>query len=431
MAITPLGNHYKGFIFAGENSRTYGVYITQPAVFSAPERDAELATIPGRNGDLLLDHGRWRNIEVTYNCGLPAKTEADFIKGVQDFRNVLASKVGYQRLEDEINTGEYRQGAFITGLDVDAIDTKAGTFTVHFSCHPQRYTTYGSYPQSVTSGGKVTNPYPYNARPQIIVTGYGDINIGADTLTVLNEQVGSLLLRTAGNKNAGYGTGAVYFSLDTGQVALLDNGDTITVQAGSVVDMGVVAKTYPDMVLDGITITPTGGVACHAVYTQVQSGANSERWSIVIDDTITFSKGTNGSATVTYDVVIPYKVSGTPYTYTGTFTFDVVYFDTSGEVGFVNFTETALPANMKSILVIDSSIFADVYGYSTRSTLTGLIYIDLDTGEAWLQNGLKKSSLNNLVSLPTALPTLPQGDTTITYDNTFTDFLIVPRWWRL
>ena len=57
--------------------------------------------------------------------------------------------------------------------------------------------------------------------------------------------------------------------------------------------------------------------------------------------------------------------------------------------------------------------------------------IDLDIGEAWYMSGSDVISSDSALVLPSTLPTLPPGATTITYDNTITQFKVVPRWWQL
>ena len=61
MAIE-TGEIFKRLYFDGQSSGTYGVYITGEAVYNAPARDVEMVTIPGRNGQLALDKGRFENI---------------------------------------------------------------------------------------------------------------------------------------------------------------------------------------------------------------------------------------------------------------------------------------------------------------------------------------------------------------------------------
>ena len=76
MAVNKTGAMFKSLTFDGEDSRDYGVYITGQAVFNAPEREVEMISIPGRNGQFALDKGRFENIEVTYPAGIFANTEA-------------------------------------------------------------------------------------------------------------------------------------------------------------------------------------------------------------------------------------------------------------------------------------------------------------------------------------------------------------------
>ena len=91
MAITQTGAIFKSFSFDNTSSRNYGIYITGEAVYNAPERAVEMVSIPGRNGALALDEGRFENIEVSYPAGIFAESETDFANAVSDFRNFLCS----------------------------------------------------------------------------------------------------------------------------------------------------------------------------------------------------------------------------------------------------------------------------------------------------------------------------------------------------
>ena len=146
MAVERTGAIYKSLFFDGEDSRDYGVYITGEAVFNAPEREVEMISIPGRNGQLALDKGRFENIEVTYPAGIYADTEADFAEAISNFRNLLCSRRGYVRLQDEYHPDEYRMAVYKNGLEVENALLKAGEFDIVFDCKPQRYLTSGEEP---------------------------------------------------------------------------------------------------------------------------------------------------------------------------------------------------------------------------------------------------------------------------------------------
>jgi len=135
---------FKALTFDGVNSLDYGIYITGEAVYNAPERAVEMINIPGKNGALALDQGRFENIEVTYHAGCFADSQADFADKVMQFRNALASRYTYKRLTDEYHPDEYRLGLYKSGLDVDAVRYgTAGEFDIVFDCKPQRFLTDG------------------------------------------------------------------------------------------------------------------------------------------------------------------------------------------------------------------------------------------------------------------------------------------------
>lgn len=154
MAVAPTGAIYKAMTIDGESSRTYGVYITGQAVYNAPQREVEMISVPGRNGQLALDKGRFENIEVTYPAGIYADTEAEFAEAVSNFRNFLCSRDGYVRIEDEYNPNEYRMGVYKSGLEVTPAMLKAGEFEIIFDCKPQRWLTEGETAVTIGEWGE-------------------------------------------------------------------------------------------------------------------------------------------------------------------------------------------------------------------------------------------------------------------------------------
>ena len=148
MAITPLTG-FKAFTFDGEKSTDYGVQILGEGVFNAPEREVEMINIPGRNGAFALDKGRFENIEVTYPANIIADSAADFAAAVSDLRNMLCSRRGYVRLQDDYHPDEYRMAVYKSGLEVDEKVLRAGEFDITFDCKPQRFLTSGEEPVTI------------------------------------------------------------------------------------------------------------------------------------------------------------------------------------------------------------------------------------------------------------------------------------------
>lgn len=176
---------FKSFTFDGINSLDKGVYITGEAVYNAPERVVEMIEIPGKNGALAIDQGRFTNIEVTYPAGAYARSQEDFAEKIREIRNILASRYTYKRIEDEYNPDEYRLGLYKSGLDVAAVAYHiAGEFKITFDCKPQRFLKSGEEPQTFTNSDSITNPTDFASRPLLVVTGAGTITVGTETFTI-------------------------------------------------------------------------------------------------------------------------------------------------------------------------------------------------------------------------------------------------------
>lgn len=177
---------FNSFTFDGIDSLENGIYITGEAVYNAPERMVEMITVPGKNGAIAIDQGRFENIDVKYPAGAFAFSQEDFAAKITKIRNVLASRYSYKRIEDTYNPDEYRLGLYKSGLEVDAAAySSAGKFDIIFDCKPQRWLKSGEVPETFTATGTIENPTDFTAKPLLVVTGYGQLTIGQQTFTIV------------------------------------------------------------------------------------------------------------------------------------------------------------------------------------------------------------------------------------------------------
>ena len=427
MAITPVPNTYPGFIFDGENSRTYGVYITDVTVFGTPEREVELLPIPGRNGDYALDKGRWSNITVRYECALPTEDPADFVTGVAAFRNMLASRIGYKRLEDEINTTEYRMALFSAGIDVNTLNKEAGTFAVDFECKPQRFLKSGEVPVEGTNPLTITNPTLYEASPLLTLVGYGSVTINGEAVTITDNPIGEVKL--CGGSSPIYGTIAGGASSTVSYTAYPDYsamlpGDTVQIGAdwwgGGNRAASLTIYFTPEPTSGQITWTTDGGLNAdvHAgVYASVRlpwltytAGTPTNRAT----ETATFTVAGSGGTSV-FSAVIGWQVL-------------------AGDMNVMvdaTVTRTSYTGTPYALKDVQLNV-APIMGYSTYAAYTEPVYIDLDLGEAYTYINGEIVSYNSNVVLPAKLPTLAPGANTITTVGAHIDsYEITPRWWQL
>lgn len=163
-------------------------------VWDAPERDVETIEIPGRNGELTIDNGRWHNVTVSY----PVFIAPPFRENAAAARAWLCRVPGYRRLEDERYPDVFRKARLTGGVEIaPTTDLRAGRATINFSCAPQRWLKCGEVPVTFTGPGALINPTGYEAQPLVVVygTGSGSVIIGGSTVAI-SEIGGSITLDT-------------------------------------------------------------------------------------------------------------------------------------------------------------------------------------------------------------------------------------------
>lgn len=176
----------KIIVFDGVPSDAFGLYVGSVASDNAPERDIESIVVPGRNGTLTVDNGRFNNIEIPYTCFIRRHYE----EKIAAARAFFCSRVGYKRLEDSEHPDEYRMARYTSGMDVTPSQMrKQGYFTLTFDAMPQRFLKSGEQKSEYTANGTIWNGTRFNAKPFLRVYGVGTFGIGAETITILENPV--------------------------------------------------------------------------------------------------------------------------------------------------------------------------------------------------------------------------------------------------
>lgn len=164
----------------GVASDTIGIRIERAATIIRPRRKADVISIAGRNGDLVMMQDAWNNYiqpyDVFFGTGeyLSAETAADAVSAW------LHSASGYARLEDTYEPDVYRLAYYVDEQEIENAITQYGRETIQFNCRPERFLKSGETAVTVSSSNtQIANPTQYESRPLIRVNGSG-----AGTLTI-------------------------------------------------------------------------------------------------------------------------------------------------------------------------------------------------------------------------------------------------------
>lgn len=395
----------KNLYFDGVNLADYGVYITGEAVYNAPARRVDVVEIPARNGNFVIDNGCFDNIEVRYPAGMVDDSQSSFATRINTVRNILASRVGYKRIQDDYNPNEYRLGMFVGGMEVSPVcGGIAGEFEIIFNCKPQRFLTSGETATAVANNGTISNPTSFESKPLIQFGGYGNMNVNGYPIKLNSQAIGEVLLAS------GMDTTNQTFS-----TPMLSVGDDIKLTEFYIQYYLVFSKTIQ-------TYTMTSVQADFAVEddSEREIGGSDIFFRQFRTTPITFAKGTDSSLRWEKSL----SVTFTDSTSITKDVFITIDYDSSDESINIDFgTSTSPYASMQSCYM------GDIIGDSTQSVLGNPLYIDCETGDCYKYVSGEIVYLNSYVTMPNDLPILSPGSNTITYDNTINNFKISPNWW--
>lgn len=273
---------------------------------------------------------------------------------------------------------------------------------------------------------KLHNPTLFASKPQLQVWGYGDINLGDETVSVENVVIGNTPVSNPYTSSIQY-LSASYPQKTFGgsdnalDVSMLETGDAITLDGYSFTLFG---STLGGATISQLTVTPTN---CSA---SVSRPSSSQYQIKVTPNAVTINKGTSVSDTELCRIVVAWSL-GNGTTGTTTVIFEYRYTHTSSDdlvYWVVGYTGSIIVNGGR----IDMNMHADSFiGDSTKPITGNPLYIDLDIGEAWNEDSGTPVAMNYGVTIPAELPTLSPGGTEITYDNTVTQLKVVPRWWKV
>lgn len=417
--------------FGGVNSADYGVYITGSGVYNAPKRAVENIVVPGRNGLLTIDQGRYENITVEYPAFAFGKTREEFQQKITTFRNAIMSQIGYQRLEDTYHPDEYRMALYAEGLDVDVKPYgSSGKFTLSFNCKPQRYLKDGEQPLQIASGENLINPTEHSSEPLLVVDGFGDIGIGdynihiddvligqinvSDRITVQNQG----LVRTWNINEAQYNPGdhvtiggmslKTVFKI-TNSAAYYDYEPTGERTMG--IEYWGTSEQDATLSYSKSGKTANFGVAIPEI--QLTIGQNlTKKYSIRA--TINVQNNTNWQSQRLYETYLFKYENGTL-----SVSLDRMLFNQGGALSIASPQETC------------TIELGAITGDSTVSILDDEIHIDCEIGEVYAIRDGELVPLNSIVSLGSELPKLKPGENEITYSGTVDALKVYPRWWQI
>ena len=152
------------FIYNDMISQDFGLTVSGEDTWTRPQPDLTRISVPGRNGDLIQLGNRYKNLNITYHCGIIENLRVNF----DAFNASLLASPGYHKLEDSYHSEYFRMAVFESALEPDVKKRGiVGEVDITFNCKPQMFLKSGQVEQAVQNSGILYNPTPYPAYPLV------------------------------------------------------------------------------------------------------------------------------------------------------------------------------------------------------------------------------------------------------------------------
>lgn len=160
-------------IYGGICTRDFKCVVDGSETYTGPERDYESVSVPGRNGELTIDNGRYHNVDIPYSIRFSST------RLMEAFREKALALTGYQRLEDNKRPDEYRLARLSEfSPTMNGVENRHSVVDITFNCMPQRFLKVDEKGLTITREGRMHNHWGMVARPLIRVYGAGKLTIG-------------------------------------------------------------------------------------------------------------------------------------------------------------------------------------------------------------------------------------------------------------
>lgn len=170
------------FTFNGHSTAEFGLLVTGINIYGSPARKVEKYSVPGRNGDIIVELGGYDNYIIQYEIGVIDS----FKLNAEAIRNWLLSSRGYSRLTDTYDADHYRMASCYADINfVTTALNREGRATIMFDCKPQRWRVSGETSVTITSSPyTLNNPTAMPSRPLLRLYGEGDCIINGYQIVV-------------------------------------------------------------------------------------------------------------------------------------------------------------------------------------------------------------------------------------------------------
>lgn len=172
------------FTYNGVSTLDFGLIIAAPPRITAPQRDEETLDVPGSDGVLRIDHGRYKAVTKSYEISFDRKKRREVEWHARGIKAWLLSGRGDYVLSDTYDRDYFRVASFGGPLDMENVMQWGGRATIAFQCHPYKYSYSGQFRVCVGRLKTIVNAEMFESLPHIRIRGSGNCELYLNNTTI-------------------------------------------------------------------------------------------------------------------------------------------------------------------------------------------------------------------------------------------------------
>ena len=232
-------------IWDGISSDSLNCIVERYPVYTIPKRKQSAISVPGRNGDLLLQQQAYSNYIQGYDVYLSGPRNKSKLPDVARTVAAWLNVGGYRKLVDDYTPDSFRMAFFQGPMDLENTFNLYGRATLEFNCKPQRFLDSGDAAQTIsTSGGTITNPTAFNAKPLITVYGSGEAMLQVGEYVCTLSSIDESITLDSDTENAYSGTTNLNNTVTIPEFPELTPGANIVTWTGGITSVEIIPRWW-------------------------------------------------------------------------------------------------------------------------------------------------------------------------------------------
>lgn len=165
------------FYFKEHSSLDFGLYIKEKGTYKGAARDFTYTSVAGRDGDLTIDNGRYKNVKIPYKLELVNTSPRSFVELSRLIKNWLLVDPGYFKLWDTYDREYFRLASYSGEVNLEQELRQYGKLDIAFNCKPFKYAFAGQQAIVTDVAKHIYNAEAYASKPYIKLYGSGTMQL--------------------------------------------------------------------------------------------------------------------------------------------------------------------------------------------------------------------------------------------------------------